>query len=69
LVERMSRRTYDTVEQRALRLLNAEREMAELPRYEYVIMNRQGQLDDAVAQMQAIMAAEHCRVAPRCPQV
>jgi guanylate kinase len=69
LVERMNQRTYDTAEQRALRLLNAEREMAEMVKYDYVIVNRPGHLDTAVAQLEAIMAAEHCRVAPRCPEV
>lgn len=69
LVERMNQRDTDTAEQRALRLLNAEREMAEMPSYDYAIVNRQGQLDDAVATLRAIMTAEHCRVAPRCPEV
>lgn len=69
LVERMNQRDTDTAEQRALRLLNAEREMAELPSYDYMIVNRQGHLDDAVTTLRAIMAAEHCRVAARCPEV
>jgi guanylate kinase len=69
LVERMNRRTYDTAEQRALRLLNAEREMAELPKYDYVIVNRQGHLDETVSRLEAIITAEHCRVHPRCPEV
>jgi guanylate kinase len=69
LVERMNQRASDTAEQRALRLLNAERETAELPSYEYVIVNRQDRLDEAVAQLDAIMTAEHCRVHPRCPEV
>lgn len=69
LVERMNQRASDTAEQRALRLLNAEREMAELPSYEYVIVNRQDRLDEAVEQLEAIMTAEHCRVHPRCPEV
>lgn len=69
LVERLNRRGQDSAEQRALRLLNAEREMAELPKYDYAIVNRQGHLDAAVGQLQAIMDAEHCRVRPRCPEV
>ncbi len=69
LVERMNRRAYDTAEQRALRLLNAEREMAELPKYDYLIVNRQGHLDEAVAELSAIMTAEHSRVHQRCPEV
>ena len=69
LVERVNSRGLDTPEQRALRLLNAEREMAELPKYDYLIVNRQGQLLEAVEQLKAIMRAEHCRVEPHCPEV
>jgi guanylate kinase len=69
LVERLNLRGQDTAEQRALRVLNAEREMAELPKYDYVIVNRRDHLDEAVVQLQAIMVAEHCRVHPRCPEV
>lgn len=69
LVERVNSRGLDTPEQRALRLLNAEREMAELPKYDYLIVNRQGQLPQAVEQLKAIMRAEHSRVNPRCPDV
>lgn len=69
LVERVNQRDLDPPEQRALRMLNAEREMAELPKYDYVIVNRKGRLADAVDQLKAIMSAEHCRVNPRCPEV
>lgn len=69
LVERMNQRGQDTPEQRALRLLNAERELAELPMYDYLIVNRQGRLRDTVEQLKAIMLAEHCRVAQRVPVV
>lgn len=69
LVERVNQRGQDTPEQRALRMLNAEREMAELPHYDYLIINRNGRLADAVEQLEAIMTAEHSRVEPRCPEV
>ncbi|HLZ21311.1 MAG TPA: guanylate kinase [Ktedonobacterales bacterium] len=69
LVERVNLRGLDTPEQRALRLLNAEREMAELPKYDYLIVNRQGRLPEAVEQLKAIMCAEHSRVDPRRPEV
>lgn len=69
LVERMNRRGQDTPEQRALRLVNAERELAELPMYDYLIINRQGRLSETVEQLKAIMLAEHCRVARRAPVV
>ncbi|HLJ80610.1 MAG TPA: guanylate kinase [Ktedonobacterales bacterium] len=69
LVERVNSRGLDTPEQRALRLLNAEREMAELAKYDYLIVNRQGRLAEAVEQLKAIMRAEHSRVNPHCPEV
>jgi guanylate kinase len=69
LVERMNQRATDTAEQRALRLLNAEREMAEIAKYDYRIVNRQDRLDDAVSQLCAIIGAEHCRVQPRRPEL
>ncbi|MGH2517772.1 MAG: guanylate kinase, partial [Ktedonobacterales bacterium] len=69
LVERVNSRGLDTPEQRALRLLNAEREMAELPKYDYLVVNRQGQLAEAVEQLKAILLAEHSRVNPRNPEV
>ena len=69
LVERVNARALDTPEQRALRLLNAEREMAELPKYDYLIVNRQGHLPEATEQLKAIMWAEHSHVIPRCPKV
>lgn len=69
LVERVELRGQDTPEQRALRLLNAEREMAELPNYEYLIVNRRGRLADTIAQFKAIVVAEHSRVEPRTAEV
>jgi guanylate kinase len=69
LVERVNSRGLDTPEQRALRMLNAEREMAQLPQYDYVIVNRRDQLSETLEQFKAILLAEHCRVEPRCPEV
>ena len=42
-----------------MRLLNAEREMAELPKYDYLIINREGQVAESVEQLKAILMAEH----------
>ncbi|MFI5271757.1 MAG: guanylate kinase [Ktedonobacterales bacterium] len=69
LVERVYLRGKDTPEQRALRLLNAEREMAELPSYDYLIVNRSGRLAETVEQFKALVRAEHSRVQVRCPEV
>ena len=47
------------------KVLNAEREMAEMSLYEYLIINRRNHLPDAAEQLKAIRLAEHSRVAPR----
>src|SRR5579859_5416802 len=65
LIERLSSRGTETEEEKALRLLNAEKELAQQEHYEYVIVNRQGRLMEAVEQLRAIMVAEHCRTKPR----
>lgn len=69
LTHRVDNRGHDSAEQRALRLLNAEREMAEAHSYDYLIVNREGYLDEAVERLEAIFTAEHCRVNPRRPIV
>jgi guanylate kinase len=69
LVERLNVRGTDTPEQRTLRILNAEREMAELDAYDYVIVNQQDRLAETIDQLRAILGAEHCRVHPRSPVV
>jgi guanylate kinase len=69
LTRRVDHRGHDSPEQRALRMLNAEREMAELPKYDYLIINRDDRLDEAANQLQAILWAEHSRVFPRRPKL
>jgi guanylate kinase len=69
LTHRVDNRGHDSPEQRALRMLNAEREMAELPKYDYVIVNREERLDEAASQLEAILWAEHSRVFPRRPKL
>ncbi len=69
LVERLNVRGTDTPEQRTLRMLNAEREMAELEKYDYVIVNQQDRLAESIEQLRAILRAEHCRVHPHRPIV
>lgn len=69
LTRRVNNRGHDSPEQRALRMLNAEREMAELPKYDYLIVNRDDRLDEAASQLEAILWAEHSRVSPRRPRL
>lgn len=49
----------------ALRLKMVEAEMKQLPLFDYVVLSRQGEIDLAVSQIEAIITAEKCRVIPR----
>lgn len=65
LVVRLERRGTETVEQLAERTGRIRQEMECLKDFDYVVVNREGELDRAVAQVAAIIEAEHCRVHPR----
>ncbi|MBI4498337.1 MAG: guanylate kinase [Chloroflexi bacterium] len=49
----------------ARRLATARQELAQLPQFDYVVVNRDGGLDDAVDTIEAILRAERCRTHPR----
>lgn len=46
----------------AVRTRIAEEEIKKLPLFDYVVFNRQGKIDSAVADIKAIIRAEKCRV-------
>jgi guanylate kinase len=69
LVQRLTNRQTETEQQLQLRLKNARMELAQRDHYDYIIENRQGQLDIAVEHLRAIMLAEHCRTHPRYVQI
>ena len=69
LEERLRRRGTDPPEQIALRLSKGREEMEQIHHFDYVVVNREGDLDRAVEQVVAIIQAEHCRVHPRIVQV
>jgi guanylate kinase len=48
-----------------LRLKTAEEEIKQLPRFDYVVVNRQAEIKLAVAEIEAIITAEKHRVKPR----
>jgi guanylate kinase len=62
---RLKRRRSESSADLALRLERAKGEMASLPLFDYVIISRQDKLDEVVSQIDAIVAAEKCRVKPR----
>jgi guanylate kinase len=43
--------------------------MERLSEFDYVVVNRDGELDRAVDDVIAIIRAEHCRVEPRVVQL
>ena len=62
LIQRLTGRHTETEAQRQRRLADAQVELAQQDWYDYVIVNRQGHLAEAVEKLRAIILAEHCRV-------
>jgi guanylate kinase len=58
LRRRLERRGTETPEQRAVRLRNAEIEMAATPEYDYVVVNEDGKIDETVDQIAEIIKKE-----------
>lgn len=63
LERRLRARGTETDEQIARRLLDARNELAQMPHYDYSIVN--DHIDDAVIQLRSVLRAEHCRIHPR----
>ncbi|HHY92342.1 MAG TPA: guanylate kinase [Firmicutes bacterium] len=61
LAARITRRGTESEEERARRLAAAGREIAQLRAYDYLVIN--DQVERAVTQVEAILAAEHARIA------
>ncbi len=65
LVLRLTHRKTETEEELQRRLAKARWELAQQDQYDYVVVNRQGHLQEAVDCVRAIMLAEHCRTQRR----
>lgn len=65
LFERLRARRTETPEQLQHRFEVAQEEMSRISEFDYVVLNRDGGLDEAVKHILAIIAAEHARVYPR----
>ncbi len=61
LEERLRRRGTDSEEQLGLRLAEAPREMDAASHFDYVVVNREGGLEQAVEEIEGIIAAEKKR--------
>lgn len=58
---RLRGRRSETVDQLNKRLATARQEVACIPKFDYVVVNRRDALEAAVDDVAAIMRAEHCR--------
>ena len=62
---RLAKRITESSPELELRLQTAKQELSRIDEYDYRVINRDGHLDQAVADIDAIIAAEKCRVKPR----
>jgi len=65
IVLRLKRRRTESPSDLELRLKTAGEELQKLSLFDYMVFNRQGEIDRAVADIEAIITAEKCRVTPR----
>lgn len=65
LVKRLEGRDGPRAADREVRIANARKELAAATEYDYVVINRQGRLAEAVAEVKAIIQAERLRVRVR----
>jgi len=67
--ERLRQRKTESETELKLRIERVSEEMRSLPLFDYVVVNRQGELDSAVSQIKAIVTSEKCRVNPRVTEL
>jgi guanylate kinase len=65
LEKRLKKRRSECSEDLALRLKKAKEEIKSLLFFDYVMTSQEDKLDEVVSQIDAIVAAERCRVKPR----
>jgi guanylate kinase len=65
LEKRLKQRRTETTDTLELRLKTAADELQQLPMFDYVVVNRPGEINQAVADIVAIIKAEKCRIAQR----
>jgi len=65
LERRLKERKTESSEELKLRMETTRGEMDSLPLFDYVVVNHQDRLDSTIAQIDAIISAEKCRVKPR----
>ena len=64
-IKRLEERRSETPESLKLRIATAKQELTRMGEFDYVVVNAQDCLDEAVDAIEAIIEAEHHRVIPR----
>ncbi len=64
LVLRLKQRHTESPFDLALRTKTADEEIKQLSLFDYIVVNKRGEIDPAVSEIKAIIAAEKCRVTP-----
>lgn len=65
LVDRLERRLTESSEDLTMRIATARQEFKRIGEFDYIVVNRDSQLDETVDTITAIIEAEHHRVEPR----
>lgn len=65
LERRLKKRRTESPEELALRLKTAEHELAQIEKFDYVIVNRENEVERTIEDVKSIIAAEKCRVNAR----
>jgi guanylate kinase len=65
LEKRLKQRRTETAAELELRLKTAVEELKQMTMFDYVVVNHPGEIGKAVADIEAIIAAEKCRAVPR----
>jgi len=65
LIGRLRKRGTETAQGLARRIATVREEMERIPEFDYVVANRDGELDCAVEKIAAIITAEKCRTQQR----
>ena len=69
LKNRLQGRMTESTQELERRLRTAEEELSQVQHFDYRVVNPDGQLAQAAADIDAIIAAEKCRVVPRAVQL
>ncbi len=65
LVVRLKQRQTESPFDLALRIKTAEEEINQLSLFDYIVVNKQDEIDTVVSKIKAIITAEKCRITPR----